>query len=1191
MDLSKLPSDLYSVYENLSSKAKNKIKDFNFNDMKWFLKEYAQEKQLKKDKKAKEKEAKEKEDEEKRFRDDKDETDFDKLIKLYYQSVNFNSSSIVTPELEVKFGTKGNKPLNRNNYDDVIKKLKSNGFRYLDNKTSYFLRIQSEYTNKSGFKRMSSNRIEINDLKAIQMYCKTNNLKQLYENDPTSLLFIEKSLYSVDKKRVFPVNVNDFNFRVSYNLEKKIDTRIIMSILNNWEENKKTFRYINRCSFVNDDYPFIIDISIVKSSSKDINTRQYNPVYNIEDSNVFNNRENYEIEIEIDNNKINSPKYNSHKKIMVALRETVKLVLSGIQGTNYPVSYKEQETIQKEYLKMIFEKEAENMKIGRTNFIGPNSVTLQLHNVGQIDDEYETNEINIRNNFVVTEKADGLRHLMFINNQGRIYLISQGMNIKFTGSITKNSNAFNTIFDGELVLHDKNNNFINYYLVFDIYFINNYDLRGNKFMVYQDEKGHDESRYYLLRKLISELDDVSVVDGLVSPIFISYKTFYPDNEETNNIFDGCRTILGYEKDGIYPYTIDGLIFTHSHYGVGSNKIGVAGPKENITWNYSFKWKPPEFNTIDFMVSVVKESGEQDIHTSIQDGKNMSGTSDVIEYSTIILRTGFNEDVDGYINPCQDVIDDKIAEEFEKKGGKTLPYQFYPTEPFDINAGVTNIVLKRNSNNEAIMKTHENTVFYDNDIVEFSYDTSREPGFRWIPLRVRYDKKFPNKYETANSNWKSIHFPVTENILINNSDIPSLSLSDDKYYNTSGNTRDYYTTNLKDFHNLVIKKALINSVSNKGNTLIDFACGKAGDLPKWIDSKLSFVFGIDKSKDNIENRLNGACARYLGKKKKNNNILNALFINGDSGFNLRNGQGIESVKEKHIANVVFGEGKEMVGPGVEKNYKIGENGFNISSCQFALHYFFRDPNILQGFLTNVAECTKMNGYFIGTAYDGKKIFNMLSDKNINESIKIMENDKKIWEIVKEYDSFSFQDDSSSIGYKITVFQESINQYISEYLINFNYLVRLMEQYGFKLLEDNETQELGLPSSLGNFELMYNNMKTDIKRNKRMTWKYGNAPNMTKSEKKISFLNNYFVFKKIREVNVNNINLDLNEYENPDKDLTISQTIKKTDDNDNDNNNKNKNKNKIVKLNKTLKIVPAEGVKQNKTKKVKKIVLEK
>ena len=43
-------------------------------------------------------------------------------------------------------------------------------------------------------------------------------------------------------------------------------------------------------------------------------------------------------------------------------------------------------------------------------------------------------------------------------------------------------------------------------------------------------------------------------------------------------------------------------------------------------------------------------------------------------------------------------------------------------------------------------------------------------------------------------------------------------------------------------------------------------GMGGDLQKWIDAKLSFVFGIDYSKDNIHNRIRGACSRYLRMKK-------------------------------------------------------------------------------------------------------------------------------------------------------------------------------------------------------------------------------------------------------------------------------------------------------------------------------------
>ena len=52
------------------------------------------------------------------------------------------------------------------------------------------------------------------------------------------------------------------------------------------------------------------------------------------------------------------------------------------------------------------------------------------------------------------------------------------------------------------------------------------------------------------------------------------------------------------------------------------------------------------------------------------------------------------------------------------------------------------------------------------------------------------------------------------------------------------------------------------MSKKGDNLIDYAVGKGGDLPKWINARLSFVLGIDLMRDNIENRLDGACARYL-----------------------------------------------------------------------------------------------------------------------------------------------------------------------------------------------------------------------------------------------------------------------------------------------------------------------------------------
>ena len=95
-----------------------------------------------------------------------------------------------------------------------------------------------------------------------------------------------------------------------------------------------------------------------------------------------------------------------------------------------------------------------------------------------------------------------------------------------------------------------------------------------------------------------------------------------------------------------------------------------------------------------------------------------------------------------------------------------------------------------------------------------------------------------------------------------------------------------TRGLRDFHNLFVKKILISAVSRREDILIDLAVGKGGDISKWIYSKLKFVFGIDISKDNIENRIDGACARYLNYRKKFKYVPRCLFINGNSSVNIR-----------------------------------------------------------------------------------------------------------------------------------------------------------------------------------------------------------------------------------------------------------------------------------------------------------------
>jgi len=237
--------------------------------------------------------------------------------------------------------------------------------------------------------------------------------------------------------------------------------------------------------------------------------------------------------------------------------------------------------------------------------------------------------------------------------------------------------------------------------------------------------------------------------------------------------------------------------------------------------------------------------------------------------------------------------------------------------------------------------------------------------------------------------------------------------------------------------------------------------------------------------------------------------------------------MENDKAIQVTKAVFGEGardEEKLGRGVTRQFGKGADGFNISSCQFALHYFFKNLNTLQNFVRNLAECTKLGGYFISTSYDGKIVFDMLKNKNVDEGYTIKDDGTKIWEIQKDYISETFEPDSSSLHYKIKVFQESINQLIPEYLVNYEYFDRVMEDYGFQLITHAEANEMGLPEGSGLFSDLYASLESSAKNNSMKANELRKALNMNSYEKKISFLNRYVVYKKIRIVNTAKVILE-------------------------------------------------------------------
>jgi mRNA (guanine-N7-)-methyltransferase len=283
--------------------------------------------------------------------------------------------------------------------------------------------------------------------------------------------------------------------------------------------------------------------------------------------------------------------------------------------------------------------------------------------------------------------------------------------------------------------------------------------------------------------------------------------------------------------------------------------------------------------------------------------------------------------------------------------------------------------------------------------------------------------------------------------------------------------------MQNFHNIFVKKTLIYNYSpsklsgektNKQNgKLLDLACGKGGDLSKWKNAKLKEVIAIDISKP---------CVEY-----------------GKNFFKTY-------PKPKPAVRYIWGDTSKLIWPSQEagkstmdqqrmKEWIPNKNDFDIVSCQFCIHYYFENELKLRTLIQNVADNIKIGGYFIGTCFNGKSVFNLLQGNKMMEG-KL--DDKVIWKIERDYKIRTFNEDKPNLGQKVKVYIDSIGETHLEYLVNFKYLEIMMKKYGFELVEYKSFEDYYI-----NFE------KTKNKRIKELS----------PGEKEMSYLNNSFCFKKI------------------------------------------------------------------------------
>ena len=198
--------------------------------------------------------------------------------------------------------------------------------------------------------------------------------------------------------------------------------------------------------------------------------------------------------------------------------------------------------------------------------------------------------------------------------------------------------------------------------------------------------------------------------------------------------------------------------------------------------------------------------------------------------------------------------------------------------------------------------------------------------------------------------------------------------DGSYYVSQGTD---ITLPLRRFHNQ-IKLNLMQGSSSRNGSIVDFSCGRGGDLYKWYKTKFNKILAIDLSKENIESDdpdINGAIMRLNNMKDDSNVGINLWANNSTIDF-------IVGDSSKQITDKKFAD-KKYQGIFNSRMEQYGKHFADCVSMLFSIHYLFDNIKNISNLLNNVSSVLNQNGIFIVTTLDGPTVFNALkqSDNNI------------------------------------------------------------------------------------------------------------------------------------------------------------------------------------------------------------------
>jgi len=734
--------------------------------------------------------------------------------------------------------------------------------------------------------------------------------------------------------------------------------------------------------------------------------------------------------------KIECPPELDTKETMVSIVRMLQV----IEQNRSPITIDQQKQVLQSYDSLI-DKVREKKYFRDSYYLAPKPLTLEQVHLSDAGLTY--GQLSILDGYAVTDKADGERMLMYVNDIGESYLINSAFEVRGTGVRAKRDVMYNTLLDGEYLPASKRLDGIerDMFAVFDIYFVGGESVMGlplvntGKFDIQEKEVTSAKAKANANTKMTASSYKISGKSRVDIMNSVLVNNLWEHDRDTSlevvakkhiaakgmDMFAACRKILNDATKNGSPYDIDGLIFTPTDLpvlGYYPNKP-ITIKSASATWDRVLKWKPPEQNSVDFCISIDKNP--------VRDMR-MKG-----KYAKLLLSCGYSALKNEEISVSRglkllqtrmserDLVDEYVLKSF--------------TPQYKYEQGMEYAYVKYDT--DGTIHAENGDVIQDGSIVEFWYDVTdtRSISYRWRALRVRNDKmrntvtptaeiqskkgKYQikkikaNDWKTATSIWKSIHEPVSKDMITGVERAPQLVkdavnlqarlLGTDAVYYGRNVTREHLlSVEMLNFHNTVIKDNLYKWPQQiPKNNLLELACGMAGDMNRWRDHITGFSFrnilGVDLVRDNITKAMDGAYARVLKPRympTMNKQYQNYVFVIGDCAKPLYNGNASKGIDRDSEDVLMELYGKASTRRILTKIPPFAKYKFDMVSCQFAIHYFFETEEKLKGFMANVRDNLRPGGLFISTFMDGNSVEKLIRDKGKNGLIEGRKMDGKV-----------------------------------------------------------------------------------------------------------------------------------------------------------------------------------------------------